>query len=90
MDKMKWHQSTDVTNKRMKYWCHMTKCIKKQLKIILRIIQQIRLEEWNNSKTHLTRIGEYGQIARMTNQKTRNGPIAGELLSYKTRSIYQP
>jgi len=70
MDKMKWHHSTDVTNNKFKYWCHMTKHIKKQLKIILRIVQQIRLEEWNNSKTHLIRNGKYGQIARMANPKT--------------------
>jgi hypothetical protein len=67
----------------LKHWCHITKRIKKQLKIILRIVQQIRLEEWSISKTHLICIGKYGQISRMAIPKTRNGPIAGSFYPTK-------
>jgi hypothetical protein len=87
---IKWQQTIDTThfdihntlsNSNIKIWYHLSKCLKRQIKKILYTTQQVRQEEWSNSKTHLLRIGKYGQIARKTNPKTRNGP---------TTSIFYP
>jgi hypothetical protein len=69
--------STPMMNTKVRHWYRMSMCAKKQIKAILFTLQQIRQEEWTNSKPHLLCIGKYGPIAQMTNPKMHSGPVAG-------------
>jgi hypothetical protein len=60
----------------LRHWYFLVKRLRVQSKKILFLAQQVRKEEWDNSKNYLIQIGKYGQLARMVNPKPRSGPVA--------------
>jgi L-rhamnose mutarotase len=56
---------------------------KRQTACIFRTLQDVKQQEWINSKNHLLRIGKFGAIACMVHPKSRSGPVAGKLYPTK-------
>jgi hypothetical protein len=69
LKKLEIDQYATLPRSKIKQLYRTTESIKKLIKAILKTIQQIRQDEWMNSKTYLIQIGKFGQIARMTNPK---------------------
>ncbi len=67
----------------IKHWYHISKQCRRNTKNILRTVQQIRQEEWHNSKLYYMWVRKYGNIARMNNPKMHSGPIAGKFYPTK-------
>jgi hypothetical protein len=82
-DKFNFSHTTMLSRNEIKYWHHISKQCRRNTKNILRTVQQIKQEEWRNSKLYYMRIGKYGNIARMNNPKMRSGPIAGKFYPSK-------
>jgi hypothetical protein len=83
LKKLEIDQYATLPRSKIKQLYRTTKSIKKLIKAILKTIQQIRQDEWINSKTYLIQIGKFGQIARMTNPKARSGPVAARFYPTK-------
>ena len=62
----------------------LARSAKKNIKTIIKTLQDIRREEGSNSKNHLIRIGKYGSIARIISPKERKGPTANSFYPTKT------
>jgi hypothetical protein len=77
VDKIQWIRPSSLSKTKETHWYHVSKCLKRQIKVIINTIHQVRQDEWLNSKMHLICIGKYGQIARMVNPKVHKGPTAG-------------
>ncbi len=83
LEKIEIDPYTTLSRSKIKQLYRNTKRIKKLIKAILRTIQQIRQDEWTNSKAYFIQIGKFGQIARMTNSKARTGPVAARFYPTK-------
>jgi hypothetical protein len=83
-------QSSSITAIKIKQWYCISKRAKSQIKTIIGTLQQVRQEEWINSKNYLVRIRKYGSIARMTNPKVHSGTTAGNFYPTKPNEPARP